>query len=347
MPSWPELPRRRRRQVWSGTHLPASGLHTHLHPECGNFCQRRNILRLRKQVAAFQASRTGGLNEAQLHGVANSFMRVRQLSAAQQSGLQILNQSTDHGRNGLGRHRHGTPSNQPSNGDHRNGTPSTHPTPNMPHVKIMRFTDAAVSHNNCRTVHPVRREAMIRASQRTTDHIFSNVLKPMPRNNHIEDITKYMTQPRAWTEPAGDEVADVAQPNKRRPGARTRSGAKKSEQRQSLMHTKRRRTTRSKNEHRVETYAFQECAPVCRGDSGLTAGRVGQRGGQGEGDGHRVVPMEVDLNGPLWQGRVKHRLQRVLGMVTFSRTRWAMASLMRLYVSPGWYCSAYRVARSE
>jgi hypothetical protein len=119
-------------------------------------------------------------------------------------------------------------------------------TPNIPHVKRKHFTDAAVSHNNYRTVHPVHSEAMIRASQRTTDHIFSNIMKPMPRKNHIQDITKYMTQRRTWTETAGDEEADVAQPTKRRPGTRTKSGAKKSEQRPSLMHTKRRRTTRVK-----------------------------------------------------------------------------------------------------
>jgi hypothetical protein len=47
-----------------------------------------------RSLITFEASRTGGLNEAQLHAVANSFMRVRQLSAAQQSGLHILNQST-------------------------------------------------------------------------------------------------------------------------------------------------------------------------------------------------------------------------------------------------------------
>jgi hypothetical protein len=145
----------------------------------------------------------------------------------------------------------------------------TEETPNIPRVKRTHFTDAVVSHNNYRIVHPVHREAMIRASQRTTDHIFSNILKPMPRKNHIEDITKYMTQPRAWTEPAGDEVADVAQPNKRRPGTRTKSGAKKSEQRPSLMHTKRRQTTRLKNEHRVEIDRC--CTPCCEGKVCSTA----------------------------------------------------------------------------
>jgi hypothetical protein len=47
-----------------------------------------------KSLLAFQAARTGALQETQLHGVANMFMRVRQLSAAHQSGLQIVNQST-------------------------------------------------------------------------------------------------------------------------------------------------------------------------------------------------------------------------------------------------------------
>jgi hypothetical protein len=79
----------------------------------------------------------------------------------------------------------------------------TEETPNIPHVKRIHITDAAVSHNNYRVVHHVHREAMIRASQRTTDHIFSNIQKSM--NHGIEDITKYMTQPRAWTEHAGGE----------------------------------------------------------------------------------------------------------------------------------------------
>jgi hypothetical protein len=47
-----------------------------------------------KSLLAFQAARTGALQEAQLHGVANAFMRIRQLSAAHQSGLQIANQGT-------------------------------------------------------------------------------------------------------------------------------------------------------------------------------------------------------------------------------------------------------------
>jgi hypothetical protein len=120
-------------------------------------------------------------------------------------------------------------------------------TPNIPQVKIMHFNDAAVSHNNYRIVHPVHREAMIRASQRTTDHIYSNIIKPMPSRNHIEDITRYMTKPRARPEP-GVDVPDMAQPSKRRPGTRSKSGAKKSEQRPSVMHTKRRQT-RVTNEH--------------------------------------------------------------------------------------------------
>ena len=47
-----------------------------------------------RSLLSFQAARTGGLNETQLHGVANAFMRVRQLSAAHQSGLRIANQAT-------------------------------------------------------------------------------------------------------------------------------------------------------------------------------------------------------------------------------------------------------------
>jgi hypothetical protein len=227
-----------------------------------------------RSLLAFQASRTGGLNEAQLHGVANSFMRVRQLSAAQQSGLQILNQSTmeemaldgtdivrlvtslamETTEMGLPAHvpcrlvqplsaleihkvedlltkdyKH-VISKQAMRLRYGRLATSAHmqalyciacllrtaETPNIPHVKRMYFTNAAVSHNNYRRVHPVHREAMIRASQRTTDHTFSDLLKPMPRRNHIEDITRYMTHPRARPEPAVDVPDIVAQPSKLR-----------------------------------------------------------------------------------------------------------------------------------
>ena len=265
-----------------------------------------------KSLLAFQASRTGGLNETQLHGVASSFMRVRQLSAVQQSGLRILNQSTmeEMALDGtdivrlvtslaLATTELGLPAFIPCRlvqpltalGMHkvedlltkdykqvisrqalrlRYGRTATsahiqalyriayilhmEDTPHIPRVKRMHFTDAAVSYNAYRVVHPVHREAMIRASQSNTDQVFSNILKPMPRKNHSsEDITKYMAPPQARTGPMNAEP-ELAQPSKRhRPGTRTKSGTKKSEQRTILLQTtRRRRASRQKNEHRVK-----------------------------------------------------------------------------------------------
>jgi hypothetical protein len=262
-----------------------------------------------KSLLAFQASRTGALNETQLHGVANTFMRVRQLSAAHQSGLQILNQSsmeemalegTDIVRLVTSLASATTELGLPAHIPCRLVQPltalgilkvedlltkdythviseqtmrlrygkmataahiqalyriayilHTEATLHIPQVKRMHFTDAAVHRQGIRAVHPVHREAMMNASQCTTEHVIRNILKPMPRKNHSEDITKYMTQPRTSNVHAMQEP-DMPHSGKHTANTTTKQGTKKSEQRPALLHTKRRRTLRQTNEHRTQ-----------------------------------------------------------------------------------------------
>jgi Reverse transcriptase (RNA-dependent DNA polymerase) len=278
-----------------------------------------------KSLLAFQAARTGSLQEAQLHGVANTFMRVRQLSAAHQSGLQIVNQSTLEELSlegtdivrlvtslGKGATEMGLPAHIPCRlvqpltalGMHkvediltknrrmvisaqdmrlRYGKKATaahiqalyriayilhkdEPL-NMRQVKKMHFTDVEVHSKQLRTVHAVHMAALAMASQHTTEQSFRNIIKPMPRTNLSNEITQYMSCPQPAAEPDAEPAA--AQLAKRaRPGTRTGTGARKSEQRPAMLqlniNVQKGRKRKRPNEHRKEIVAAPQKARKAR-----------------------------------------------------------------------------------
>jgi hypothetical protein len=284
-----------------------------------------------KSLLAFQASSTGALQEAQLHGVANAFMRIRQLSAAQQSGLQIVNQSTleelslegtdivrlitalgnagavaDMGLpahipcrlvqplTALGMHKvediltkdkKKVITAQDMRLKYGRKATAAHvqalyriayilhmkDPPDMRKVKQMRFTAAEVHSRNLRTVHAVHKVALLRASQATTDNLFRNIIRPMPRTCLTSDITQYMSRcsplgrdPRCMEPESRDQ--DATQVTKRaRPGKRHLTGAKQSERRPAQLQLdtqvrKRQRRQKRENQHRQKIAALPQKA---------------------------------------------------------------------------------------
>ena len=100
--------------------------------------------------------------------------------------------------------------------------------------------------------------ALLNASLHTTEQSFRNIIKPMPRTCLSNDITQYMSycQPSAEL----DADLDAAQPTKRaRPGNRTRTGARQSEQRPAMLQLnieiQKGRRKKRHNEHRREIVA--------------------------------------------------------------------------------------------
>ena len=138
----------------------------------------------------------------------------------------------------------------------------------MRKVKRMRFTAADVHSMQLRTVHEIHKAALLQASQATTEDMFRNIVRPMPRTCLSADITQYMSccppagerhVPRC---PTSEQDPAASQPasKRARPGKRTALGARKSEQRPAQLQlntvqARRQRRRKQENQHRREIVA--------------------------------------------------------------------------------------------